>query len=357
MTGVLFLGVRAGTMMAADVLPSGGSNFETAVTLSEGNYTTDHEIAQNSYEFFKVSVASGEALSVSITTPSGEYPYAGVKMYNLGREEVGGVDIIGDATATDSVIWIPGAEDAGIFYIAVGNEYDTNALGATYAISLPSYYDAGGQADAGGTFDAAFTLPDIGTYQGYLVSYRAGTDLKDLYRLHVAAGASLSVTATPPSDESLRVAIFNSTREELVSDASANDGAILTVALSDSLTTADDLYILVEAPYSYSTKVIGYSIKVSTAVEEVGTGGGEETPTNGGSTSTGGTTGGTAAGTTNWTLIGAGVVGLVLTGILLSAFLSRKGKVGESPKPAASAPAEKASAEKEEDEEEKGEEP
>jgi len=345
LTGVLFLGAKVNIVAAADTMPLGGSSFETAVTLSAGTYTTDHEIAQDSYEFFKVSVAAGEALVIEMSTSVGGDPYAGVAVYDANRQGVGDDVIIGESSASRTVTWVCSYEDESTFYITIGNEYDVNVLGATYKVSVVKYYDADSQTDAGSTFDTALTLPDIGTYQGYLVSDQAGTDLKDLYRFHLAAGTPLTVTATPPSDESLCITIFNSMREELVSDSSANDGAILTVALPEPLATTDDLYIQVEAPYSYSTEVIGYTMKISTA-EGAATDEGDTT-TDGDAAGDEATTGGGTVGNSdkpapNWTLIGGGVIGLVLAGVLLFTFLSKgkKEKPEEPSKPAVSAPVE-----------------
>ena len=129
----IFSGVLlAGTMgiiniaSAQETLPKGGNSFETAVETGERSYITDHTIAQNSYEYFKISIKAGQLLKVKFTTPGGGGPYAGAEMYNSERTSVQSEVIIGDPNATETLSWMPGTE--GMFYITVGNSYSQNAM-------------------------------------------------------------------------------------------------------------------------------------------------------------------------------------------------------------------------------------
>lgn len=324
LVGILCVGIPVlRTAMAAEALPSGGEDFGTAVTIEPGSYVTDHEIAQNSFEYFKVSIKAGQMLKVKVTTPAGEYPYAGVTVYDLEQEEIGSETIIGDALTSETVSWLRSYEDSSIFYIAVGSEYDENAIGTTYAISVNDYYDAGTQTDVGGTHDTALKLTSVGEYRGYVVSQYLGTDLVDFYEIRVEEGKSLTVRATPSEEGYLEVTIYNSDKEELASKVSANEGAIVTVSSPEALNQAGDLFIKVDGSWSGELEEpIDYTLEISTP---------EGTTTNGDTTSNGDTTAdgdtttnGGAAGGPNWTLIGAGVIGLILTGVLASAFLKKK---------------------------------
>jgi len=320
---------------AATVLPSGGGDFDTAVAIEPGIYVTDHEIAQNAFEYFKISVEAGQGLTVKVTTPAGEYPYAGVIVYDPNQAEVGSQVIIGDSLASKTLTWLRSYEDSSIFYVAVGNEYDANAVGTTYTVSVDDYYDADSQTDAGGTFDTAFELDSAGTYQGYVVSEYGGTDEVDLYRLRFARGVEVTVTATPPSNATLGVAIYNNNREELAEGYSANDGAIAAASLSEPLASAGDLYIEVHAKYETTEEPIAYTLKISTT-EGTTTNGDtsdDDTSANGDAAANGdATTGkGETTGGPNWTLVGAGVAGLILAGVLALTFL-KKGSAGSPPR-------------------------
>jgi hypothetical protein len=334
--GMLCLGTaRVASALAYEALPSGGDDLDTAVTIEAGSYVTDHEIEQNSFEYFKISVDAGQGLEVKVTTPTGEYPYAGAVVYDFEKEEVGSEVIIGDSNASKTITWIRGYEGSSTFYIAVGNEYDINATGTKYAISVDDYYDGDTETDVGGTFANAYELDSLGTYEGYITTEYGGTDLADLYKLRVAAGVKLTATVTPPSDVWLGVSIYNSDREEIADGWSSNDGAIATAEMSEALLSADDLYIKVHADYETSDEPISYTLKISSTE---GTTDGDTTDGDGAGTdgdgdgSGGDTTDGNGTGP-NWTLIVVGAGLLALTGVVAFAFLmKKKGSAGSTPK-------------------------
>jgi hypothetical protein len=309
---VVFVGVLCfGTsglvnVLAAVALPAGGDDFDAAETIEAGSYVTDHEIEQDSFEYFRISVEAGQGLEVKVTTPAGGSPYAGVVVYNSEEEEIGSEVIIGDSNASKTVSWVRGYEDSGTFYIAVGNEYDTNATGTKYEVSLDDYYDSDTQTDVGGTFETAYEIDSLGTYQGYITTEYGGTDEADFYKIRVAKGTTLAASVTPPNDVSVGVSIYTSDREEVA-----------------ELLGAGDLYIKVHADYESTEDPISYTLKISSTGGTTTDG---DTSTDGDGGENGGetTTDGVAGEGPNLILIGAGVAILALAGVLAFVFLRKK---------------------------------
>lgn len=310
-----------GLVKAAQALPKGGDAFGTAVTIEPGSYLTDREIAQDSYEYFKISVKAGQVLTLKFTTPAGGDPYAGGAVYNSLQEKVESEMIIGSAGASKTIIWAASAADAGTFYITVGSDYDVNATGVAYVISLDDHFDAGSQTDAGNTFETAMVLTAPGEYQGYLATEYLGTDLVDIYKLRVGKGAMVVVTVTPKAvDTRFEVTIYDSNQEELASKSSANKGAIVVVSLTEALTKTADLYFKVDSKYWTTAEPISYTLKISTT--------GGETVDNGEPGAEPGVAGpptdGEAAKGPNWTLIGGGILALVVVAAAAVLLLKKK---------------------------------
>lgn len=65
-----------------------------------------------------------------------------------------------------------------------------------------------------------------GEYQGFL-SGEEGSDEKDVYKVSVGGGKTLSTRVVPSTDEILEVAILDGNRREIRSERSANEGAIV----------------------------------------------------------------------------------------------------------------------------------
>lgn len=254
---MLFIGI-IGIANAQEALPKGGDSFETAVKLETGSYTADREIAQDSYEYFKITLKAGQVIKVKFTTPGEGSPYAGASIYSSEEEQVQEEVIIGDPNKSETLVWAP--SKTGIFYITVGNSYNENAKGTKYAISLEDLFDAGSQTDAGSTFDKAMKITK-GEYEGYL-SGKKGDDTEDLYKIAVKKGTKLTVILTPPEEASPSVKLYDSSRKVIESKYASNPGAIVTVSVS--ITKSEDVFIELSCDRWQSKDIVSYTLNVET---------------------------------------------------------------------------------------------
>lgn len=257
-SGILLVGTIGiiNIASAQEILPKGGDSFGTAVGIEEGSYVTDHTIARDSYEYFKISIKTGQVLKVKFTAPGGGSPYAGAEMYNSERTSVQSEVIIGDPNATETLSWMPGTE--GMFYITVGNSYSQNAMGTEYAITVEDYFDAGSETDAGGTFEDAMSIIP-GEYKAYL-SGDEGTDTADFYKLTVDKGKTLTVKVTPPSEAEMEVAVYDSDRKKLKDEYAPNPGAIVTNSVA--ITKSGDVFVAVICGGYCSDELTPYTLSL-----------------------------------------------------------------------------------------------
>ncbi len=263
----IFSGILlAGTMgiiniaSAQETLPKGGDSFETAVGIEKGSYVTDHTIAGDSYEYFKMSIKAGQLLKVKFTTPGSGSPYAGAEMYNSERTSVQSEVIIAGSNANRTLSWMPGTEDT--FYITIGNGYNKNAVGTKYAIAVEDYFDAGSETDAGGTFENAMSITP-GEYTAYL-SGDKGTDAKDFYKLTVDRGETLTAKVTPEGEATARIVIYNSDRQVLKDEHASNSGAIVTNSVP--ITEDGDVFVAVICGNYCSDELTPYTVNLATQV-------------------------------------------------------------------------------------------
>lgn len=174
-------------------LPTGGEGFDNAVTIEPGTYVTDHQIATGVHEYFKITINAGQKLNVKWITPATGYPYAGAAIYSADRVKLREDTIIGGANASDTIYWTAGSESSSYtLYILVGNDYDKNAVGVTYEISIENRFDANSGTDVGGNFGTALEITP-GSYGGFLTP-RWGDDDKDyFYVTNLKPGQRLTV--------------------------------------------------------------------------------------------------------------------------------------------------------------------
>jgi len=145
------------------------------------------------------------------------------------------------AAESRSHLWLPGSQESSYtYYLSVGGGMvlDTVA-GAEYVIMIDDNFDAGSQTDAGDTFETAMEITE-GTHNGYL-SGSLGTDTKDLYRMTVEAGTTLSVKVTPPSDRMRGFTLYDEDRIEITTVYQNNSGAIAKT--TQEITYSGDIYI------------------------------------------------------------------------------------------------------------------
>jgi len=242
--GLLLLGA-VGIASAQQPLPTGGDSFDTAVTIEPGSYETDHEIAYNTYEYFKITVNAGQTLKVSITKDWGTDESAEAKIYDSSREEK-----YGDWDLETNVVASWATSSTGTFYIKIGGPVSALPTGASIDISVENHYDANSTTDAGSTFDTAQTVT-AGDYDCYMaggkhgdaVPKEPGDDDKDYYVISLGSGQLLDVTVTPPSEASFGLKIYDQNRVEKASTSSANAGAITST--SWTAPSAQDVYVAI----------------------------------------------------------------------------------------------------------------
>ena len=158
------------------------------------------------------------------------------------------------------VSWLPNAaHDSYNYYIKTGYDgYDVGPV--SFVISLTDYYDAGAQTDAGDSFERAMSIGP-GEYEGYLLSGKKGTDTKDLYKITVKKGETLTIKVTPPAEVALSVIVYDSSRKELKTEYSPNLGAIVTNSVL--ITKSENVFVAVVCEQYNNKEFKSYSLNIT----------------------------------------------------------------------------------------------
>ncbi len=249
LTGLVIIGT-AGIVSAQQTLPDGGNGFDDAIEIDLGSYVTGHDIPVDAPEYFKLTnkVNAGQLLTIKVINPVVENRtiISNAKLYDIDGaillpEYDNPLKNVVGAAESRSHLWLPGSQESSYtYYMSVGGGMvlDTVA-GANYIITIDDNFDAGSQTDAGDTFETAMEITE-GTHNGYL-SGSLGTDTKDLYRLPVEAGTSLTVKLTPPSDRMRGFTLYNEDRIEIAAEYPSYPGVIANT--TQEITYSGDIYI------------------------------------------------------------------------------------------------------------------
>ncbi len=247
--GLVIIGT-AGIVSAQQTLPDGGNGFDDAIEIDLGSYVTGHDIPVDAPEYFKLTnkVNAGQLLTIKVINPVVENRtiISNAKLYDIDRaillpEYDNPLKNVVGAAESRSHLWLPGSQESSYtYYMSVGGGMvlDTVA-GANYIITIDDNFDAGSQTDAGDTFETAMEITQ-GTHNGYL-SGSLGTDTKDLYRLPVEAGTSLTVKLTPPSDRMRGFTLYDEDRIEIAAEYPSYPGVIANT--TQEITYSGDIYI------------------------------------------------------------------------------------------------------------------
>ena len=256
--GVLLFGIAslASFVYAGETLPKGGDSLDDAILIEPGKYTTNHDLKVDTYEFFKIDVQAGQMLKIKFGTAAESY--AGATIYDADEEKVEFDAIIAEANASETISWSPSS--SGELYFSVGNEYDVNAKGSQYDISLEDRFDADSKTDAGDRIKNALPITP-GEYEGYLSGDR-GTDAEDFYRIAVKKGEAILIKAVPENEALLSLELYDSDQEILDEEIAENDGAAVSITATPERT--GDLYFAVSCSIALEPESIQYTLNVKT---------------------------------------------------------------------------------------------
>jgi len=256
---------------AKDVLPKGGSSFDTAVEIGQGAYQGG-ALKDKEVEYFYVNAKPGQEVKIAGAFTSGSTYGANciLYLYNENREEIGGsMESSYESPALITVSWLPNSDkDLYKYYIRAGS-YSSELASYSLDVSLQNCYDAQSEVDAGDTFDKAMTLSS-GEYKAYL-SGSKGTDTKDFYKVSVEKGKTLTAKVTPQGEAAISLTLYDGNRQELKAEYASNPGAIITN--SASIAESGDAFISVTCDELCSSNLALYTLDIATEgepVEEVG---------------------------------------------------------------------------------------
>ncbi len=247
--GLVLIGT-AGIVSAQQTLPDGGNGFDDAIEIDLGSHVTGHAIPSDAPEYFKLTqtVNAGQLLTIKVTNPVVENLtiISNAKLYDIDRaillpEYDNPLKNVVGAAESRILLWLPGSQESSYtYYLSVGGGGVLDTLaGTVYVITIDDNFDAGSQTDVGDTFETAMEITQ-GTHEGYL-SGSQGTDTKDLYRLPVEAGTTLTVKVTPPSDRMRGFTLYDEDRIEIAAEYPHNPGAITET--TQEITYSGDIYI------------------------------------------------------------------------------------------------------------------
>jgi hypothetical protein len=190
-----------------------GNSLSAAMTIAAGSgtgYIDDTDTA----DYYKVSVSSGQTVSVSMTPPSGSD--FDLKLYDTSQSQIDSSTLGGSQTDT-----VEGtATSSGFFYIHVYRYSGSGIYSMTITVTGgATQNDMGSDIDAGNSVSAAAEISS-GSGTGYLDDQ---TDTDDYYKVHVSSGQTISVEMTPPSGSDFDLELYDPTQSRV--DSSAHGGS------------------------------------------------------------------------------------------------------------------------------------
>jgi hypothetical protein len=248
----LFGFVPMDSVLAAQILPAGGSGFETAVSLSPGQY--QGELSQE-YTYYSFQVKPGQEVTIGGTFP--DDPKDEVEMFDENKGET-----------LSFGPWLLGAQkNSYTYYLKLHSwSYPDETVPGSLDISLVDRFDVGMQTDAGNSFDKASAIIP-GSYKGYLSGEAVfsvyGTDNVDTYKISVEKGVTYKFKLTPPSNESLDLGLYDLNRTEVQKESSANDGAMVTFSLTPVANT--NVFLTIERGTYTNSRLIEYALDITSS--------------------------------------------------------------------------------------------
>lgn len=254
-------------VFAQSTFPQGGSSFDSAVEIMPGQYRNgqlgweEGTITQQVY--YLSNIKSGQAIEATVKFLGNTN--LDVAIYDSNKVKLtyvyGGSDI-------DALAWLVGAPTkTDKYYLIIKNDAVENATDISLDLKVSDKYDANSTVDAGDTIPQSLSITS-GTYQGYF-SGEQGTDEKDFYSLKLKKGNRVSVKITPPSSDSISLAVYDVNRSKLDENTSTDTSEITTL----SFVPANDgnYYLGLSCVYG-CTKIVNYQMEISGAILPTGGG-------------------------------------------------------------------------------------
>jgi hypothetical protein len=252
---------------AQETFPPGGSSFDNAVEIKPGQYTggelgwEDETITQRFY--YLTNIKSGQAIEAA--TKFLGNTNLDVSLYDSSKVKL--IDVYGGDNI-DALAWLVGSPTkTDKYYLVLKNDAVEVATNISLDLKVSDRYDAGSSTDAGNTITEALAIVP-GSYQGYF-SGEQGNDEKDFYSLKLKKGKQVSVKITPPSKDSINLAVYDVNRAKLDENTSTDTGEITTLVF----TPANDGNYYLEASCNYGcAKIVNYQMTITGATLPTGGG-------------------------------------------------------------------------------------
>jgi hypothetical protein len=181
-------------------------NSMSAATLISAGSGTGYIDSTDTADYYKISVTSGQTISVRMTPPSGSD--FDLKLYDTNQSQVDSSNLGGSQTDTVEAT----ASASGYFYIYVYHYSGTGTYSMTVTVTGggTTQNDMGTGADAGNSIGAAVTITaKSGT--GYIDS----TDTADYYKVSVTSGQTISASMTPPSGYDFDLKLYDTNQSQV----------------------------------------------------------------------------------------------------------------------------------------------
>jgi hypothetical protein len=208
-----------------------GNSIGAATTILAGP-GTGYIDSTDTDDYYKVSVTSGQNISVSMTPPSGSD--FDLKLYDTNQSQVDSSSLGGSQTDTVEDT----ASASGYYYICVHLWSGSGIYSMTVTVTGgATQNDMGTGTDAGNSLSAATTI-QAGSGTGYIDS----TDTNDYYKVSVSSGQTVSVSMTPPSGSDFDLKLYDPNQSQV---ASSSLGGSQTDTVTYTATFSGDYYICV----------------------------------------------------------------------------------------------------------------
>ena len=210
-----------------------GNSTSSATTIAAGSGTGYMDDQTDTDDYYKISVAAGQSISVSMTPPSGSD--FDLELYNPSQSLVDSSRLGG--SQTDSVEAV--ASSAGYYYIHVEQWSGSGIYSMIVMVAGgTAQNDANSGQDAGDSFAQALTI-GAGSYVGFVDS----TDINDYYKVNLSSGQTIDVSLMPPSGSDFDLYLYDPNQTLL--DSSTLSGS-QTDTVSYVATSSGDYYIRVK---------------------------------------------------------------------------------------------------------------
>lgn len=236
-------------------LLKGGSNFDTAVELTPGNYEGE-EIRGGEREYFFVNLKAGQSLQIEMNLSSRGGGIGGIVLYDenkltLFKKE----ELVQREPATFKILYLLNSEkDSYKIYI---KKYCRLLKFEKFSINLAinDFYDISSQTDASEGFEGAMNI-SFGKYQGYL-SGGNGNDKKDFYKISVKENGNLMIVVKPLTETARISTVIYDSEKKVIAEKVGNSGK--EIRASRYITKPGDYFVEIKGN---APEIISYEFEL-----------------------------------------------------------------------------------------------